>query len=109
LTYIRVAIRILAILTVLGAAATSVPAQTPRGAFERLAPGDKRIARSLFEAQRRELPPGGRFTLDQIAAKKGSEGWSLVFREMKAQGLVTARNLEQVVNPRASRQERSER
>ena len=44
-----------------------------------------------------------------LVAKKGSEGWSLVFREMKAQGLVTAKNLDQVVSPRASRHERSER
>jgi hypothetical protein len=107
--HIRVVIRLVAALMVMGALATSVPAQTPRGAFERLAPGDQRIARSLFEAQRRDLPPGGRLTLDHIAAKKGSEGWSLVFREMKAQGLVNAKNLEQVVSPRASRHERSDR
>jgi hypothetical protein len=109
LIHIQVTIRLVAALLVIGAFATPAPAQTPRGAFERLAPGDQRIARSLFEAQRRDLPPGGRFTLDHIAAKKGGERWSLVFREMKAQGLVTAKNLEQVVSPRASRHERSER
>ena len=106
---IQMAICLVAALMVTGTLVTSAPAQTMRGAFERLAAGDQRIARSLFEAQRRDLPPGGRFTLDQIAAKKSSEGWSLVFREMKAQGLVTAKNLGQVVTTRASRYERSER
>lgn len=109
MVHIQLLIRLVAASMAIGALVTSAPAQTSRGAFERLAPGDQRIARSLFEAQRRDLPPGGRLTLDHIAAKKGSEGWSLVFREMKAQGLVTAKNLDQVVSPRPSRHERSER
>jgi hypothetical protein len=37
-------------------------------------------------------------TLDQIAALKGHEGWGRVFKEMKADGLVQAKNLGQVVS-----------
>ena len=70
----------------------------PGGAFERLAPGEQKIARSLFAAQRRDVPPGSRLTLDQIAAKKSGEGWGGVFKDMKSQGLVTAKNLGQVVS-----------
>ncbi len=94
----RFVIRSLAALTLVGAYVTSAPAQIPGGAFERLAPGEQRIARSLFEAQRRDVAPGSRLTLDQISAKKGVEGWGGVFKDMKSQGLVTAKNLGQVVN-----------
>ena len=46
-------------------------------------------------------------TLDQIAALKGHEGWGVLFRQMKAGGLVQAKTLGQVVSsyrqePRAS-------
>src|SRR6185312_838436 len=46
-------------------------------------------------------------TLDQIAALKGHEGWGVVFRQMKAGGLLQAKTLGQVVSsyrqePRAS-------
>jgi hypothetical protein len=38
-------------------------------------------------------------TLDQIAAmKQGGQGWGQIFKEMKAQGLVSAKNLGQVVS-----------
>jgi hypothetical protein len=99
----RFVIRSLAALTLVGACVTSAPAQVPGGAFERLAPGEQKVARSLFSAQRRDVPPGSRLTLDQIAAKKGGEGWGGVFKDMKSQGLVTAKNLGQVVNQGAGR------
>jgi len=97
------AIRLLAALAMVGAWVTSAPAQAPGGAFDRLAPGEQRIARSLFDAQRRDLQPGRRLTLDQIAAKKGGEGWGVVFKDMKSQGLVNAKNLGQVVERGRSR------
>ena len=78
-------------------------AQTPGGALDRLPPGDQKIARSLHDAQRPDLLPGSRLTLDQIAAKKGSEGWGNVFKDMKSRGLVTPKNLGQVVNRRSAR------
>ena len=75
-----------------------VLAQVPGGAFERLSPGNQKIARSLYDAQRRDLPVGRRLTLDQIGAKKGTEGWGNVFKDMKSQGLVTQKNLGQVIS-----------
>ena len=93
----QLVLRILAALILGGAYVTSASAQMPGGAFDRLAPGEQKVARSLFDAQRRNLPPGSRLTLDQIAAKRGAEGWGVVFKDMKSQGLVTAKNLGQVV------------
>src|SRR5205814_6623259 len=54
----------------------------------------------LFSSQR---PPSGTqaLSLNQIAAMKGREGWGRVFKEMKADGLVQARNLGQVVSRHA--------
>jgi len=80
-------------------------AQMPGGAFDRLVPGDQKLARALHDAQRRDLMPGSRLTLDQIAMKKGSEGWGNVFKDMKSQGLVTAKTLGHVVNRSATRSE----
>ena len=105
----RFVIRSLAALTLVSAYVTSAPAQVPGGAFERLAPGEQKIARSLFTAQRRDAPPGSRLTLDQIAAKKSGEGWGGVFKDMKSQGLVTAKNLGQVVKQGAGRQQTAAR
>ena len=64
-------------------------AQAPGGPFDRLSPGNQKIARSLFEAQPSRVPPGTRpLTLDQIAARKQSgEGWGRVYDGMKSQGL----------------------
>jgi hypothetical protein len=42
-----------------------------------------------------------KLTLDQIASMKGREGWGRVFKEMKADGLVQAKNLGQVVSGHA--------
>src|SRR5258706_3988720 len=51
-------------------AVPQVFAQAPGGPFDRLSPGNQKIARSLFEAQPSRVPPGTRpLTLDQIAAR----------------------------------------
>lgn len=76
------------------------------GTFDRLSPGDQKIARALFDAQVGGATPGTtKLSLDDIAALKGSgKGWGVVFQDMKARGLVQARNLGQVVsqaNPEA--------
>jgi hypothetical protein len=70
------------------------------GAFDRLSPGDQKIARALFESQSRTtLPPGTRpLALDQIAAMKQKTGWGVVFKEMKERGLVTDKNLGRAVS-----------
>lgn len=73
---------------------------TSTGAFQNLSPGGQRIAQSLFNSQH---PPTGTqaLSLDQIATMKGREGWGRVFKEMKAEGLVQAKNLGQVVSGHA--------
>jgi hypothetical protein len=82
--------------------------------FASLSPGNQRIARALFEAQK-PADAGGASTaagggaaaslesaawsLDRIAAaKRDGQGWGNVFKEMKAQRLIEAKNLGQVVS-----------
>jgi len=64
-----------------------------------LAPRDQKIAQALFEAQ---TPGTGAnaskpLTLGQITWMKRHEGWGEVFKDMKAKGLLTQKNLGQVV------------
>jgi hypothetical protein len=88
-------------LLMLGLVAANASAQTGgTGAFARLSPGDQKIAQALFEAQTpsKNANAPKPLTLDEIAAKKlGHEGWGEVFKGMKADGLVTQKNLGQVV------------
>jgi hypothetical protein len=87
---------------------------TGTGAFAQLSPGNQKIAQALFEAQPTNAPKT--LTLDQIAAmKQGHEGWGEVFKAMKAQGLLTQKNLGQVVSsferhhPEAAKLDKAER
>lgn len=84
-------------------AQTPSPASPSSGAYASLSPGNQKIARALFEAQKTRS--GGTaaskpLTLDEIAARKqhGGGGWDKVVNDMKARGLVQARNLSQVVS-----------
>jgi hypothetical protein len=88
---------VLAVVVALGVAASAWAQTTGTGAFDKLSPGDQKIARALFEAQ---STSGGTtpLTLDQIAAKKKHTGWGEIFKQMKAQGLVTDKNLGQAVS-----------
>lgn len=71
----------------------SVPAQS---AFESLSPGNKRIATALFEAQ--ESAGAEPMTLEQIAQeRRNGRKWGDVFQAMKAQGLIKAETLGQVL------------
>ena len=74
---------------------------TSTGAFDKLSPGGQKIAQSLFNSQN---PPTGTkaLTLDQVAGMKSHEGWGRVFKDMKADGLVQAKNLGQVVSGHAN-------
>jgi len=76
---------VLAVAVALGIAVSAWAQTTGTGAFEKLSPGDQKIARALFEAQKTN---GGTapLTLDQIAARKQHTGWGEVFKQMKAQG-----------------------
>jgi hypothetical protein len=88
---------VLAVAVALGIAVSAWAQTTGTGAFEKLSPGDQKIARALFEAQKTN---GGTapLTLDQIGARKQHAGWGEVFKQMKAQGLVTDKNLGEVVS-----------
>ena len=66
--------------------------------FDSLSPGNQKIANALFSAQRTTGTTRTLLTRDQIAGLKGTEGWGKVFKEMKADGLVQAKNLGQVVS-----------
>ena len=88
---------VLAVIAALGIAVSAWAQTTGTGAFEKLSPGDQKIARALFEAQTTNgvTTP---LTLDQVAAKKKHSGWGEIFKQMKAQGLVTDKNLGEVVS-----------
>jgi hypothetical protein len=73
------------------------PDPATAGDFRQLSPGNQKIAQALFGAQR-PATAGPRLTLDQIAELKETGGWGKVFRQMKADGLIQARNLGQVVS-----------
>jgi hypothetical protein len=77
-------------------ASASASAATTAGAFQSLSPGDQKIANALFAAQ--TTRGSGRLSRDQIATLKGSAGWGQVFGQMKADGVLQARNLGQVVS-----------
>ncbi len=86
------------VTTTAGATTSVLPVRTPSsdGPFSRLSPGNQKIVRALYAAQ---TSRSTRMTLDQIAALKAKDkGWGKVFQDMKAQGLVTQKNLGQVVS-----------
>jgi len=70
---------------------------TSGGAFESLSSGNQKIVDALFASQK---PSGTTVALskDQIATMKEGAGWGNVFRQMKADGLLSAKNLGQVVS-----------
>ena len=73
----------------------SVPSQS---AFESLSAGNKRIATALFEAQDTAAAGAVPMTLEQIAQERRSgRKWGDVFQAMKAQGLIQAETLGQVL------------
>jgi hypothetical protein len=69
----------------------------PTGNFDSLSPGNQKIANALFSAQK---PTGTQtaLTKNQIAGLRSTEGWGRVFKTMKADGLIQARNLGHVVS-----------
>ena len=81
---------------------TTTSTTTSTGAFDALSPGNQKIATALFNAQNTTGTTLTPMTKDQIAALKGTEGWGRVFKEMKSDGLVSAKNLGQVVSGHAT-------
>lgn len=99
----------LGILVLLAAIGTSAEAQsraTPEpevasipstNAFASLSAGNRRIATALFEAQT-TANGATPVTLEQIAQEyRSGRKWGDVFRDMKAQGLIQAETLGQVL------------
>jgi hypothetical protein len=89
--------------------ASPTSAQTPglvSGAYERLSPGNQKVARALFDAQAAVAQPSSgpstgvskTLSLDEIAAQKqNGTAWGQVFSAMKARGLLREKDLGQVV------------
>lgn len=74
-----------------------VSAPSP-SAFESLSPGNKRIATALFEAQSTTASDATPMTLEQIASEhRSGRKWGDVFQAMKAQGLIQAETIGQVL------------
>ena len=84
--------------TTSGATVAGTTTSANAGSFSSLSPGNQKIARSLFLAQKPTANGPAPLSLNQIAALKEKEGWGEVFKQMKAERLVTAKNLGQVVS-----------
>ena len=115
---------LLSLLLPLAPAAAQTTTPPPEaGAFDKLSPGGQKIANAIFEAQIQPTPPPNGtgttpghagttgttavthgttpepLTLDQIAQRKlDGQGWGVIFKDLKAQGLVTTKNLGQAVS-----------
>lgn len=76
----------------------STATTTSTRTFDSLSPGNQKITNSLFAAQNTNGTNLTPLTKDQIAGLKGTEGWGRVFKQMKADGLIQAKNLGQVVS-----------
>lgn len=109
----RITLSLLGIFLATGVAAaqtaTSPTTTSNTGAFDKLSPGNQKIARALYEAQQAPMPTSGStsgttktYSLDDIAAMKQSgKGWGVIFKEMQAKGYYPgAKNLGQVVSGR---------
>src|SRR3989475_2998840 len=73
--------------------ATAWAQATSTGALAQLSPGGQKIVEALYQAESPKT-----LTQEQIAElRQGHKGWGQVFKAMKAQGLLTQKNLGQVV------------
>ena len=70
------------------------------GAFDALSSGNKRIAEALFNGQIVTSNGKAPLSLDQIAAAKRRSGWDRIFRQLKADGLIEAKNLRELTSGR---------
>jgi hypothetical protein len=84
----------------LAAAVMAILLGTPAWAdtFRQLSPGNQKIVTALYQAQ--QTQPGGPspLTLDQLAALKDKDGWGNAFKQLKAEHLINAKNLGEVVS-----------
>lgn len=104
-----VAVSILTIATAAGAQTKpkAPGAPTTARAYDKLSLGNQKVASALYQAQSSVVaaiaangstPASRPLTLEEIAARRrGGQAWGQIFRDMKAQGLVTERTLGRVV------------
>jgi len=66
-----------------------------QGAYQKLSPGNQKIAKALYDAQQSKT-----YSLDQIATLKQHKGWGEIFKEMKAGGQISpdVKNLGELVS-----------
>ncbi len=115
----------LAVVVATAAAQTGTPSQTTtttqsttptsnpnQGAYDKLSPGNQKIAQALYDAQKTNTPMSGStsgtpststapktLTRDDIAAMKQHRGWGEIFKDLKAKGYYSDyKNLGQVVS-----------
>ena len=74
------------------AQSATTTATIPTGNFDSLSPGNQKIANALFSAQKTTGTTLTPLTKNQIAGLKSTEGWGRVFKTMKADGLIQAKN-----------------
>ena len=91
------------VLAVGAGAVAQTKSVTSAPAFDKLSLGNQKVAASLYQAQTAGTSstgsPNRPLTLQQIAVKRLSgQSWGQIFRDMKAQGLVQAKSLSQVVS-----------
>ncbi len=70
------------------------------GLYNQLSPGNRKIADSLFQAQRGGDATASWSINDIALAKRQGAGWSNVFKQMKEEGLVLEKNLGQIISGR---------
>jgi len=106
-----VVVSVLTIATAAGAQVQTKPkppgAPTTARAYDKLSLGNQKVASALYQAQSSVVaaiaangstPASRPLTLEEIAARRrGGQAWGQIFRDMKAQGLVTERTLGRVV------------
>lgn len=77
---------------------TTTSTSTMPNSFESLSPGNQKIAQALFNAQHPTASGPAPLDLNQIATLKAGTGWGGVFQKMRSEGLITDKNLGQVVS-----------
>ena len=85
-------------------AATTLPEV---GAYEALSASDQKIAEALFNSQVVTADGKEPLNLDRIAASKQRSGWGLIFKQLKADGLLDAKNLRDLTSGRYQRRSRA--
>lgn len=80
------------------APAADAPSPQAAASFQSLAPDQQKIVRALFNAQRPTAEGPAPLNLNQIAALRDKRGWSSAFKQMKAEGLVEAKTLSEVLS-----------